>query len=278
MRYGIWRHENAFGNAAEHVINLANAIRDLDDDDVEIFVEHEWQKDMALCIPNVKENQIKFFPCLEDMKYSTSSWAGYDNEKLLDIRMPGVYPFPCQYPAHWDNLKKENVVLKCPDEYISKHNLPENAIVMTLREKSTFEHRNDGMNYENQRFVDPAPFHQLALYFANQGEKVVRIGSAKETPFPKHPNILDFAKVTDRRLLDDFYVIQKSKLFVCCDSGIWPIGAAMKKNMVVTNAYGVGGYMVWMSQYPTVKVLYKTNNFTTDNTFVDILTACYELL
>ena len=58
MKYGIWRHENALGNSAEQVVNLSAFIRDNNDQNPIIYVETEFQFYMALCIPNVKYENV----------------------------------------------------------------------------------------------------------------------------------------------------------------------------------------------------------------------------
>jgi hypothetical protein len=286
MKYGIWRHENALGNGAEHVINLAQTIKLWKDEDPEIYVENEWQRMMARCIPNIKDNNIKMFPDLASMEYKSSNWLGFNNLSLQDIHMPGVYPFIKTYPAGWNNI----VINKTPtlffpeSEYKNTHNLPKNAIVITLREYKTYWKREEGDSGEFQRFVSIKPFHEIALYYANLGYKVVRIGSSKETDFPKHDNIIDFAKYNNRTLLDDLYLIDNAKVFISCDSGIWPMAGGMKKNMVLTNVSYLGNqYTGWLPK-ETTTVMFKNNlvnnlsHPSTDNNVNDIIKSVERFL
>ena len=58
MNYGVWRHENALGNSAEQIVNLSDFISEKNDLNPVIYVETEFQKHMALCIPN---SEVKFY-------------------------------------------------------------------------------------------------------------------------------------------------------------------------------------------------------------------------
>ena len=237
MKYGIWRHENALGNSAEHTFGLAKHLKRTGDNDAHIFVEKPFQKAFAMCIPGIKESDISFFKDLKKMNYGTLSWAGFDNAALSDIYMPDPYPFKNTYPASWEFLSDEpDETLVFPeDTYDNRHNLPEQTIVMSIRESGTHAKRVEGAYCEAQRFVDPRTFFGLALYYAEQGQTVVRIGDKNQTPMPKHDNILDFALVDDRDMLDDLFLISKSKVFLSCDAAVWPMAGAMKNNLILSN-------------------------------------------
>ena len=43
----------------------------------------------------------------------------------------------------------------------------------------------------------------------------------------------------DKSMMDDLFLISTCKAFVSCDSGIWPMAAAMKKNLVLCNVTSV---------------------------------------
>lgn len=235
-KYGIYRHENALGNSAEQTVNLCQFIQKNNDSKPIIYVETEFQRDFTLCIPRVKSENIHFYDRsklnVEDLRSEMS------NPFLQDVYMPDVYfsILPYHYPSVWMDLKGFQHHLRFPFEiYENKFNLPEKSIVIQLREANTYWKRIDGSNCEPHRNVDIKTFFDLALYFANQGYKVVRIGDPKQTPMPKHENILDFAKVEDKRMLDDLYLVATSKVFLSCDSGIWPMAGGMHKNLVLSN-------------------------------------------
>ena len=235
MKYGIWRHENALGNSAEHTVGLAKHIARVKDKDPIVFVETDFQKDFVLCIPEITPERVKFFDPIESM--SKEHWKGYDNEELKDIFMPNPYPFYKTYPARWADLSDEpDVTLRFPEKYYeNKHNLPEDAIVIFIREYGTYWKRHDGSTAEPHRFVDPMTFFNIAIHYAEQGYTVVRIGDRNQARAPNHKNIIDFAMEENRTMLDDLYVISKSKVFLSCDSGMWPMAGGMKKNLVLSN-------------------------------------------
>jgi len=239
MKYGIWRHENALGNGAGHTVGLWKYIDRTGDKDPIVYVENDFQKDWALCIPRITEDRIKYFSEITEnkMEFGTPNWGGYDNPDLSDILMPNVYPFPKTYPGQWNDLMNppHNPLIFPKLIYENKHNLPENAIVINIRERGTYWKRHDGGESEEWRFVDPKTFFDFSLHYANKGIKVVRIGDKNQTPTPAHENILDFALVKNRRMLDDMFLISQSRLFVSCDSGVWPMAAGFHVKLFLTN-------------------------------------------
>ena len=47
MKYGLWRHENALGNSACHVLALGKYIRDTKDENPIIYVENTFKAKYA---------------------------------------------------------------------------------------------------------------------------------------------------------------------------------------------------------------------------------------
>jgi len=254
MKFGIWRHENSIGNSVEHTMGLAVylTVNKIDPANVEVYVENDWQKDFVLCIQGIQEKNVKFFerPVEMDTK----------DPYFDDIHMPNVYgptAFPLSYECDWNYLDKHkelNVSLKFDDsDYENKFNLPKDAVVLFCREHGTWWKREDGSEFEPERFVDPETFHDLAHYYANKGYKVIKIGDAKQkrlrgnyTPFEfgeryEHENLIDFTKYLDEdgnprwTLKDYLFILQNCKVFISCDAGIWPMAAAMNKNLVFCN-------------------------------------------
>jgi hypothetical protein len=239
MKFGIFRHENAFGNSACHVYALARHLAPNKDKETIVYYEKQFQKYFAMCIPYVHRSNIKKFPVHIKMDYTganaSDTWGGYNNELLKDIKMPNVYPFPNTYPSDWSDLTKgEDVHLCFPyDIYNNKHKLPSNAIVMTIRERGTYWKRVDGNDSEPSRSVDPQTFFKIALHYADKGYTIVRLGDSNQTPMPKHDNIIDFAMYKNRNILDDLYVISRCALHLSCDSGIWPMTVGLGKMLLV---------------------------------------------
>ena len=260
MKFGIWRHENSIGNSAEHTFGLALYLRDnnIDPSSVEIYVEHEFQKDFALCIEGVEEKNINFFEHEVDLK---NLHPYFD-----DIYMPSAYGeiFMLAYDCEWDYLYEQkdlDVTLRFDDTaYKNKFGLPKGAIVVFHREHGTWDKRGDGNEFESNRFVDPKTFYDLAFHYANLGYKVVKIGDKYQKPLPgeyikfefgakhEHPNIIDFTKYLDSdgkplwTFKDYLFVLQHCKVFISCDAGIWPMVGAMKKNLLLCNVTCIFNY------------------------------------
>ena len=257
-KFGIWRHENSIGNSAEHTIGLALYLKknNINPSNVEVYVEHEWQKYLALCIEGVEEDNVKLF----EHEVTLGNMDPYFD----DIHMPIVYgadAFKLSYECGWSYLEQQkdlDVVLKFDTQnYENKFNLPNDAIVLFHREAGTWNKRVDGNNFEPERFVDPEAFHKLALYYADLGYEVIKLGDKNQAPLPgkynpfefgaehENPNIYDFTKYLDEEgnplwtLQDYLYVLQNCKVFISCDAGIWPMAAAMGKNLVFCNVTSI---------------------------------------
>ena len=173
MKYGIWRHENALGNSAEHTVGLARHLKKTKDINPEIYVETEFQKAFAMCIPGIRSSNIKFFKEKGVIDYGTPTWGGYDNPLFEDICMPNVYPFKNTYKAGWSDLCAKRKVLSFPiEDYENRHNLPVGGIVVSVRELGTYEKRKDGSKEDLNRFVDTKPFIVVAFYYAEKGHYV----------------------------------------------------------------------------------------------------------
>lgn len=276
MKYGIWRHENALGNSAEQAVALSRFIKNNKDTNPVVYVEKEFQKYYAMCIPGVLPENVKYFDNLPELDIGSSTWKGYDNKNLKDILMPAPpYKFTKGYPGTWYELcktKPEEPDLIFPFEiYDNKHNLPQNTIVISIREQGTFYKRISGANEEPHRFVNPDTFFKVALHYANKNYTVIRIGDANQTPMPKHENIIDFALVSDRNMLDDLYLLSTCKVHLSSDSGVWPMTGGFKSNLVFSNfCNGTQATVDWLDK-GTTTILPKINNI--DNTFEQLVSA-----
>lgn len=284
MKYGIWRHENALGNSAEHTYGLYKHLLRTGDNNPIIYVENDFQKYFALCIPNIKQHNIRFFD--DGIFEAMMSRSVINDPRFKDIYMPSAYGGNDSlktYPAIWSDLAlAPDCELRFPKErYVNKHSLPENAIIIQVREPNTFDKRISGINEDPIRSVDKNTFFDVALYFADKGHTVVRIGDKNQTPFPNHKNIIDFALFEDRNMLDDLYLISRCKVFLSCDSGIWPMAGGMKKNLVLSNItsilYPIEKPVIidWLSR-ETTRVLKKTGNSLSemkDNSFQELVDA-----
>lgn len=273
MKYGIWRHENALGNSAEQTVNLNDFIIKSGDDDPHIYVETEFQKDFALCIQGITEDRVHFF----DQSLPLAQ-LNKNTHLVKDIYMPDVYfgGGKC-YPSTWQYLADiEHKLIFPEDTYENKHDLPKGAIVMSIRESGTYNKRVDGSMCEPNRFVNPNTFFELSKILANEGYTVIRIGDKNQKPMPDHKNIFDFAKVENRRMLDDLFLINHAAVFLSCDSGIWPISGGLKTPLILSNVTSVFNsnppkmsIVDWLPK-ETSKVLFKSNG-REDNSLEELL-------
>ena len=124
--------------------------------------------------------------------------------------------------------------------------------MIQFRERGTYDKRIDGANSDLDRFVDHKVFHEIATHFADLGNIVVRLGDKNQVPMPKHKNIIDLPFYENKTMMDDLFVMSKSKVFISTDSGIWPIAGAMRKNMILTNFTSFYGGETWRDSHGVI--------------------------
>ena len=264
-KYAIYRHENALGNSAEQVVGLCRHFNRHKIFNPKIFVEKQFQKDFALCIPGITEKNIAFFdpeiighpsdaelnPHTLDIHFSNA----YREHTLpappdmAEAEYEDNYPEIFSYPGSWSDLAKDpDCTLEFPyEDYKNKFSIPDGCIAIQFRENGSHFKRVDGAKCDPNRFVNIQTFFDIALYYAKLGYTVVRLGDANQAPMPKHDNIIDFPLYEGRTMLDDLFVLARSSLFISTDSGIWPMAGGMKKNLLLTNLTSVLGWD-WKTQ------------------------------
>lgn len=256
LKFAIWRHENSIGNSAEQVIALAKYLKEKDIKKPEIYVEKQFQKDFVLCIPDIEEEDVFFFP--QGVIQDQETLKRYVETSNKNLHIPNCYTgFKNQYPGTWSYIGSGdglNVTLEFDEKnYENKFNLPKDAIVVFYRERGTWNKRGDGDAFENHRFVQVAPFFNLIYHFADKGHKVVKIGDRNQLPIPgtylpssngmiiQTDNIIDFTKYVDSfgrpmwTMKDYLFLFKYCKLFISCDAGVWPMVAGLRKNLVFCN-------------------------------------------
>ena len=270
MNYCIFRHETAIGNSGEQIVGLAKHLKRTSEKDPLIYFEKDFQGCFARCIPGVDSKRVMPFPELQELDYGSPTWKGYENPFFDGIAFQSAYPFKTTFPGTWKDLLNEpDIKLEFPfDEYDNHLNLPRDTIVIANRERNTHYNRIDGWGEgESQRFVNPDILKEYALYYANKGYIVVRIGSLKQSPFPLHKNIIDLAMIKNRNWMDDLYLLATCKLFMSTDSGIWPMAGGFKTPMVLSNV-AKKFYTDWLDENCS-RVLFKENGV--DNSFKQLV-------
>lgn len=189
-----------------------------------ILFDPEIQFHQDLCVSN---------PYL-DAAVSTEEFAG-DPAKLPEPTHGRTWHYLIENTEPARLAVPPQIIDKVAPELFDRGLHPGDRIITIHAREPGFVHL-PTPNHEHERFVDPKPFMELALHFAERGFKVVHIGDPACTPFPEHPNVLDAAHWPNKRLIHDLILIQSSELLVATDSGVWPIGVAFGTPTVLSNS------------------------------------------
>ena len=75
-------------------------------------------------------------------------------------------------------------------------------------------------------------------------------------------------------MMDDLFLVHNSKVFLSCDSGIWPLAAAMRKNLVLSNIVSAMNKFEIVDWLPesTTELLFK-EAWRHDNSFEQLIKA-----
>ena len=262
MYFVIYRHDNAFGNTAEQILCLSQAIDNLKGDQFEILVEHDWQKIFCLLIPKVQVHQVHVFGSRISAA-AKNNWfiEGIDRSKL---KIPSYYASSKtgSYPCGWEEIESVTGPVLFYKGSLDKF---ETDIVIQFRERGTWDRRVDGRYSEPQRDVKLRTYIKLITHFASLGYSVGRIGDAEQTPLPESSRIIDYARNHEKNLERDIALIANCKLFISSDSALWPIGIGLGKTTLVTNITSVfppmrtHGKVFKRIFVPTSKLLFRRN-------------------
>jgi putative glycosyltransferase (TIGR04372 family) len=246
VKYIVFRHDNAFGNSAEQIIVIAQAIAKNKDFDPRIYVENNWQKSFASLIPQVR---------IENIHVIGQSINPLEIQSRLDLP---IILQDALYPSYY--RPNDVHTYKCGWEHISRFdgsllkyrgNRSESFdVVIQFRERGTWDRRVDGRLSDPQRDVKTKTYHRLILALADSGLRVARIGDAEQSKLPTHRNIKDFALDFDKDLERDIALIAQARLFVTSDSSLWPLAAGLGKKVLMTNVTSI------FPPYRTHKVLF----------------------
>ena len=235
MTYVVFRHENAFGNTCEQVINLASAIRSDQaiSKTIDVAVEHVWQKDLVELIPGSQNFNINVLG--EELNKSFKlRWENLD--RIIDQPvLPSYYAIDKfrKYNAGWEYLKlgKEPLLNKLHGQNFD--------VVIQFRVKDSWTWRGESKNPDPSRFVKESSFVEIISKLCESGLKVARIGNKSSTEIFFHENFLDTTLLSEFSLKSQVGLISQAKVFVSSDSSIWPLGPALGVKTLITNITSV---------------------------------------
>ena len=203
----------AIGNTLSQTLCLYKHIvsNNINISEIEIQYKNEINKECIYCIPGIKKDQVK---------------------------RVGKYTFPWykNFNSSWVKMKEPPFVhLKIPSWFKPNFEVNNKSIVIQPREKSGFggEHYN---THQIERFVDVAPFHKLALKYANLGYQIFHCGDINTKQFPQHKNIIELPQIKNKTLLDDFYAVQNCSVVLGTESAINVAGLCFGKKTIHSNS------------------------------------------
>lgn len=235
MTYIVFRHENAFGNTCEQIINLAILFKkeNLNPEMVSIAVEHSWQKDLVDLI----DESSKFNVLVLGDKLHESFQIGWANlpELIEDPILPSYYSSSKNksYKAGWEWIEQSYLPV------LKKLNGKEFDVVIQFRVKDSWTWRGETGNTDLSRYVKQDNFIELIEQLCELGFRVARIGHGSNEKILEHPNFMDTTLIKEFTLKDQLELISNARLFISTDSSIWPLGPALGTPTIISNVTSV---------------------------------------
>lgn len=119
-----------------------------------------------------------------------------------------------------------------------------------------------------------AHFEETMVSLANQGFKVVRLGSVSEEPVSaRHPNLVDYANDGLRSELLDLYLPSRCHLFLAVLSGPTHVAQLFRRPIVLTNVVPLSRMMLSMENFwfiPKKLFLRSENRFLSLREIIDL--------
>lgn len=119
-----------------------------------------------------------------------------------------------------------------------------------------------------------AHFEETMVSLANQGFKVVRLGSVSEEPVSaRHPNLVDYANDGIRSELLDLYLPSRCHLFLAVLSGPTHVAQLFRRPIVLTNVVPLARMMLSMKNFwfiPKKLFLRSENRFLSLQEIIDL--------
>jgi hypothetical protein len=239
LTYVVFRHENAFGNTCEQVINLAIHLENNLETSkkIRVAVEHQWQSDLVRLITGSENFQIDILGEALHKSFKLD-WLNLDH--LVDN------PILPSYYAH-DNYEKYNAgwefidTLKLP--IFRKLNGDNFDVVIQFRVKNSWNWRGEKNNPDLSRFVSESTFVEIISNLCEMGLKVARIGGKSDKIIYNHPNYCDTTLLADYSLKSQLSLVSQASVFVSTDSSIWPLGPALGTRTLITNVTSVLNFL-----------------------------------
>jgi putative glycosyltransferase (TIGR04372 family) len=235
LTYIVFRHENAFGNTCEQIINLAILLKkeNLNPEMVSIAVEHSWQKDLVDLI----DESGKFNVLVLGDRLHESFQTGWANlpELIKDPILPSYYSNSKNksYKAGWEWIDPSYLPI------LKKLNGKEFDVVIQFRVKDSWTWRGETGNTDLSRYVNQDNFIELIRQLCELGFRVARIGHGSNEKILEHLNFIDTTLIKEFTLKDQLQLISNARLFISTDSSIWPLGPALGTPTIISNVTSV---------------------------------------
>ncbi|EKD75406.1 MAG: LA1599-like protein [uncultured bacterium] len=173
----------------------------------------------------LKESVIPITNGHMDIKYFENMNAGLDTRAYLSRTSPHLF-----------FTKKEGRKGK---KLLNDMGIPEGAKFICIhgRDKQYLKtHIPSNWDYHNYRDVDIDNYKETALFLADKGYYVVRVGKYVEKRFKvNHPRVIDYAGSNFRSDFLDIYLAAKCYFFVANSSGLDSVPQLFRKPVLVCN-------------------------------------------
>src|SRR3990167_1305769 len=181
----------------------------------------------------------------------------YKNKGILELGCADRHESLKQYPSHLSFTQDEKIQ---GEVLLQKLGVSKQFkwVCILARDSAYLDQYLSGMNwaYHNLRDCDIDNFKKTALFLANNGYYVIRMGKSVKKPFfVDHPNVIDYANHSLRSDFLDIYLSAHCEFFISTATGLDSVPKIFRRPVLLVNIAPIKGQLEYF--YPNELFIFK---------------------
>jgi len=181
----------------------------------------------------------------------------YKNKDVLELWYADRYESLRKYPSHLFFTQDEKIQGKV---LLQKLGVSKQSkwVCILARDSTYLDQHLSEMNwaYHNFRDCNIDNFKKTALFLANNGYYVIRMGKSVKKPFfVDHPNVIDYATHSLRSDFLDIYLSAHCEFFISTATGLDEVPKIFRRPVLLVNVAPIKGQLEYF--YPNELFIFK---------------------